>query len=492
MAASAARWRDLYPWLANEDRFGRVRWGILLIAGLVGAFAPLAGGIVLVAAAVMALLWRFPVLVPLLLIAVMGNTKFNIYLGFVTVFPEYIVLAMAAVIQLLQWIRTPEVLEDTGFLGLFALLTFSGLVSFVFALEISPVLARALIIPIAGAVFWVTLTRLRDRRQILLALVVMIWSVAAGAAFGVAQMIAITIFRRNIDLGFLRTFGNPEFEYSVGPPVLHQLTSTFRANGLFNDPNILGGFLATMLPILAALALGPWTRRSRGWLVGVWSTLAMSAIALLLTLSRSGILAAVVGLVVLLMLRPAWLRAGRLWAGLGVLAAAAVTGAAFAGVQVVLILARLLGSFASHDVSARTHEIAFRFAWELFGRFPITGVGLRNFGPHYVREVEPMARTMMAHNAFLGWLAETGMVGGLAMTALLIAVVRPVVRAARDRSLELRDPEMHALLAGLVAAFAALAVTNFFYDFWLRTFVWVVFGFAVAVARLVSRPEPHS
>ncbi len=488
-----ARWSDLAnSWVANEKRFSRARWAILAIAGIAGAFAPLAAVLVLGSILVAALLWRHPSVLPLALIAVMGNTKFNFYLGFVTVFPEYVILAVWGLILVLRWLEQPAPLEEGGFLWLFAALTFAGVLSCIMAIEMRPALARAFIIPVAGAAFWSTLTGIRTRAHVSRALIALQWSVAIGAAFGVAQMIAIAVFKRNLDLGFLRRFGNPEFEYSIGAPVIHQLTSTFRANGLFNDPNIFGGFLAAMIPILAALALGPWASASRARFVSVWSTLALGVIALILSLSRSGVLAAVVGMGVLLLLRPSWLRSPRLWTGLGALVVAGVSVAAVAGVKVFLIVARLMGSFSSHDVSARTHESAFVFALELFARFPITGVGLRNFGAHYGRELEPGATSMMAHNAFVGWLAESGVVGGVAMAALLIVIVTQVRRAWRSSALESRDPEMHALLAGMLAAFAAMAVSNVFYDFWLRSFVWVVFGFAVALARLVrasERPE---
>lgn len=487
MAVNAVRWLDLAtPWLLEPRRFTQLRWGVLLGAGLLGAFQPLVGVGLIALAAALAALARHPSLLPLTFIAFMGNTKFNLYLGFVTVFPEYVPILLGLGLAAFRWAERPHRLTDTRFLWGFAALTFAGLLSATFALEIRPVLTRALLIPVAGLVFWWVVVRIRDREQLARALVVLQWGTALGATFGVAQMVGIAVFKRNIDLGFLREIGNPEFEYSVGAPVLHQLTSTFRANGLFNDPNIFAGYLAAMLPILAALALGPWAGRSRSRFAGAWGTLAVSTLALILTLSRSGFLAAAVGLAVVLGLRPEWLRAPRLWVGLGALLSGAIAAASIAGVQVVLILVRLASSFASHDVSARTHERAFVFAWELFTRYPLTGVGLRNFGQHYGREVEPGATAMMAHNAFVGWLAETGVIGGAVLLALLVAVVGPPVRAMRDPTLHARDPELHALLAGALGAIAALLVTNIFYDFWLRTFVWVTLGLAVVIGRLAS------
>lgn len=491
MADSVVRKSDLSAWMADDRRFALLRGVLLVLSGALGALFPTQVVLTVAALTVVVGIWRHPDLLPLSLIAVMGNTKFNLYLGFITVFPEYLPLGVGALIMTVGWLARPESIREQRILWLFAALTFSGVLSSIFALEVRAALTRSFIVPIAGAAFWFTATGLRTRVQLTRALVVLQWGVAVGAAVGVAQMVPFPAVNEAVNLGFLRRFGNPEFEYSVGAPVLHQLTATFRANGLFNDPNIFGGYLAVMFPVLASLALGPWAQKSRARLAGIWTVLALTSVALLLSLSRSGMLAAAGGAFVLILLRPDWLRAARLWTGLAALVATAIAVAAMAGTQVLLIFTRLAESFASHDLSARAHESALIFGLKLFAQFPITGVGLSNFGAHYIRQVEPGASAMMAHNAFVGWLAETGIVGGVAMAALLVAVVKPPLRAWKQPNLRSLDPEMHALLSGFLAAFVALAVTNFFYDFWLRTFVWVIFGFAVAIARLVSSPEPR-
>jgi len=66
---------------------------LLLTAAL--AFAPLATLLVLVAAAAVWALVRFPFAIALTLIVLMGNLKVNWYLGFCTLLPEYLVLLVA-------------------------------------------------------------------------------------------------------------------------------------------------------------------------------------------------------------------------------------------------------------------------------------------------------------------------------------------------------------------------------------------------------------
>jgi len=55
------------------------------------------------------------------------------------------------------------------------------------------------------------------------------------------------------------------------------------------------------------------------------------------------------------------------------------------------------------------------------------------------------------------------------------------------------DPGMRAVRLGLFASLIAVLVANVFYDYILRTFVWVIAGLAVCGARLVVRestPRP--
>ena len=45
-------------------------------------------------------------------------------------------------------------------------------------------------------------------------------------------------------------------------------------------------------------------------------------------------------------------------------------------------------------------------------------------------------------------------------------------------------PRLYAITAGLFGALVALFVSNLFYDYLLRDFVWVICGLAVAASRL--------
>ena len=69
--------------------------GVIGVVAL-GVAAPLALVALAAATLVVAALTRRPFLIAASLIVFMGNVKVNYYLGFFTVFPEYLVLAVAA------------------------------------------------------------------------------------------------------------------------------------------------------------------------------------------------------------------------------------------------------------------------------------------------------------------------------------------------------------------------------------------------------------
>lgn len=486
MIARAARWADLVDLLRGDRLRDRsLRWMALVCAAAVAAFAPVTFVVGVVAIAAAVLIGRHPAALAALLIICMGNTKANLYLGFITVFPEYLVLIIAVATGVLAWMERPRALDEPWFLMIFAALTVVGLLSATEAREPGRALTRAMIVPIAGLTFWFTTVNVRDVRVLERGMSILQWAVSLHAVLAVWQLVAAYVLRVPFGFEWLSRYGNPAFEYNIGPPVLHGMTSTFRANGLFNDPNILGGFLGATLPLLLALAL---RARSAGQLAVGWGSLALTFTALLLTLSRSGFLAAVAGIGVFLACRPTLLRDGRLVAFSVSALAIGVSLAAAVGVRALLLVARLASSFASHDYSARQHEAAFWFAWRCVLEHPLTGIGLNNFGIRYSLAVEPSSPAMMSHNAFLTWFAETGLLGG-SLFVLLIAGIFLCLHRASKAIEESGDAD--SVVAWLVPAFtgclAAIVVSNLLYDFSLRSFVWVLCGLALATARLSPR-----
>ncbi len=481
---TSVHWSDLRArCLDSETGFRLARWAGVPILVAFAILAPGAFLAALAALALVALLWRRERATGLLLIALMGNVKINYYVGIATLFPEYAVIAAALAVWVLESWERPEPWPEPGVSLAFTAWTVAGIVSMVFAYAPSQVIARAILLPIEGVVLVLTVRAFRTWRDFDTALKWLTGSAIVVGGYGVVQMAGIFL-GFDTSMRFLRRWGNPEFEYSVGAPVLHQLSSTFRANSFFNDPNILAGYLAAVIPVFAVRVLAPGVLRSRKRLVVEGFTLLLLLITLVLTLSRSGVLGTACGLAAALAFLPAVRRNSRLWIGITVTSALAVLAASAIGVEVIVLVSRLVTAVEGSEFSARVHRDLLGYGLELFARHPVTGVGLHNFSQYYQREVDPLTSNMMSHNMWLTSLAETGLFGFVALLGVCAAVVRAPWKVLRRGPVAGAEPAWYPTLAGLFGGLVAIAVTNVFYDFSTRTFVWATAGLAVAASRL--------
>jgi O-antigen ligase len=150
------------------------------------------------------------------------------------------------------------------------------------------------------------------------------------------------------------------------------------------------------------------------------------------------------------------------------------------GADPTLLLTRLAGVGDTNDGSNRQHLDAFLYGLQLLARYPLTGVGLGNFGLYYGAEWDAFYPKMMSHNAPLTYFAESGIPGGLAFVGVWWLVLRRSWKGEPPAA----DATARTLRLALVASLAALLVANLFYDYIARTFVWVIAGLAVCAARL--------
>lgn len=225
-----------------------------------------------------------------------------------------------------------------------------------------------------------------------------------------------------------------------------------RARGTFVSPNNLALFLAMLLPLTLALGGVGQLVRPSGWRSGL-PLLAggLVALGLVATRSRSGAIAAVVGLGVHVALlgptpgrRVAWV------VGLaGALAFAA------GGDQ-------LLGRFGRLFDGEDTHRLAFwAIAWQIFSRFPLLGAGLRT---HAVVTPELHAGPRLldaSHNDYLNLLADCGLVGGALATGAAVAWALAVRRGLAEVPAGGSRRAMLAACAGATAGAAAASLVDF-------------------------------
>jgi len=128
----------------------------------------------------------------------------------------------------------------------------------------------------------------------------------------------------------------------------------------------------------------------------------------------------------------------------------------------------------------------WRVAFEEFGDHPIAGLGAGGFETAYLRERESLDEPRYAHNLELEVLAETGLVGALALGSALVALVAGAV-AARLRA---ADELGRGVAACALAAFVTWGVAASVDWFWQVPAVTAPVLAWLAVATRLRPGEP--
>ena len=178
-----------------------------------------------------------------------------------------------------------------------------------------------------------------------------------------------------------------------------------RSYGSFPHPNILGGFLALSLAVLA-VHMDMRVRRLRA------VALAVGFGALLLAFSRAAWLAVMLGAVTVLLVAPR-----RWWMMPSVRTRLAVAGAAAALTLVALVRVLSLGSLVEQN-SIDTRAFYNSVASQVIGRGIAVGAGNLVVAQRHLLGAEA-AGSEPAHNVFIIALAELGAIGLVAWLAIM-------------------------------------------------------------------------
>lgn len=286
-------------------------------------------------------------------------------------------------------------------------------------------------------------------------------------------MLAFAIF------GVFQSFFLPDFAQMVYPdardyidwdPQGHRLVSSVL------DPNLAAAMLLLVLLVqLAQIACGATVK---------WWQPAILILGLALTLSRSGILALAVGVMVILLARGISVRLLRLF---GVVL--------FFSVALVPRLVGLLQSYARFDVgqgsSAGTRVLAWLIAAQTIADHPVFGVGFNTYG--YVKALDNlklMGRSSYGSDGGLLFvMVMTGIVGLLFYILMLRSVIRRCRRVWRSHT----DPEVRGLAIGVAAGAVSICVHSIFANSLFTTFVmeilWVTWGLVFVVDQAEVEPS---
>ena len=259
-----------------------------------------------------------------------------------------------------------------------------------------------------------------------------------------------------------------------------------RAYGLTDHPNILGGLLAFVLPLLVIAAVGA----GRRWATLLAIAFALGALALFATFSRAAWLAAAVAFAVgLAMLIRARLRvAARTWAvagvgGLLLCAALALPYARFLAVRADVLDPRV----PTEVMSSGERAILIGATAAVAAAHPFTGTGLATLPLALLRSRPDLSFDFQpAPVVPLDVAAELGLLGAACYGWLLVAPWLALLRRSRRWT-----PELVAVSAAL----AAVTVVGLF-DYYTWTFApgriwaWLLLGLWAGTFVRATAPRP--
>lgn len=457
-------------------------------AGLLAAVDPLWGlaAAVLVAAAAVAV--ARPELVTLAVVAVLYSNAAVIAVrmhGVPAVLGQAVVLLLAVPLaHRLLVLRQPLVLPPAlGVLVLF------GAVQALSAL-------RALDLPAAAA----TTTEFAVEGLLLFTLVVntVTGSTALKHAVWVLLAVGSAMGLLSVWQQVTGTFGNDYWGFAqVSEAVVRQVDGSLtrespRLAGPIGETNRYAQVLLVLLPLGLALAVGARRRTER--LAALAATLCVGA-GVVLTYSRGAMVALVVVLLV-----AAGLRVVRLRHLLLVVGVLAVVLAAVPAYRDRLVSLGAVTSAADPFAPGRADGALVGRASENIAALLamrdhlLTGVGPGGFPSvyqHYVRTLGllPHEGPREAHNLYAGLGAELGIVGLVVFLALMVLVLKDLLRARR--AWRYLDPERSVLAAGFILAVVAYLASGTFLHLSYQRYLWLTLALAVSASALPGRrPGP--
>jgi putative inorganic carbon (HCO3(-)) transporter len=233
--------------------------------------------------------------------------------------------------------------------------------------------------------------------------------------------------------------------------------------------------------MLTILGLGLAARRR--WMMGLAGlSLLVFAVALVASLSRSGWLGFLVGVVALAVLLPE--RRKQVAGAAGAVAAAMV----------------LLGLVGPIGLRLTNGLDTFSARWDIWGQalaliahHPVFGVGVMNFQSFL--PLDDSGNTIPhAHNIFLNMAAERGL-PGLAAFCFVVVMLFKILRASARKVRERFDATAleRALPAALTAAFIGYFVHSLldvsYYDYKVVVLFWLMVGVAASLPLLFGPPD---
>lgn len=245
-----------------------------------------------------------------------------------------------------------------------------------------------------------------------------------------------------------------------------------RAAGTASHPLEYAVVICMTLPLSLTLALED---RARGALAR-WIPPLVIATAAILSVSRSAIIAVVIGVVLLV---PSWSPRVRLTAGVAALLLSTVIYFAVPGIAGTI---RGMFTGASNDTSVQSRTNAYDVAFAIASNNPVFGRGLGTFLPAYT----------ILDNQYLGLIMEIGYLG----TAVFLGLVVTAIVVARSTVARATDPMRRQLGAAIAASIAAGSTCFAFFDAlsfpMSAALPFLMMGVSGALSRVATEPSAEA
>lgn len=258
------------------------------------------------------------------------------------------------------------------------------------------------------------------------------------------------------------------------------------------DPNELAAILVPSFAICLFAAIG--MRRAPMVRLAAGGAALLCGATIMLTVSRGGLIALAVALLVAVVVGGRWRLQIMMLVG-AIAASVFIYFAGFASPQVVDHLE------STTQGSSRVQEgrvTIWEVGWRMVKDNPLQGVGAGNFAAaavDYVLQPGQTARSdlivdkpAVAHNTYLETLAELGIVG-IALWLSLIAFCLGALFKAYRLFKRLGDETMELLSRGLVAAVAGLLVADFFISDQFSKALWLLLALGPAMLLIAKRAD---
>ncbi|MBA3865708.1 MAG: O-antigen ligase family protein [Solirubrobacterales bacterium] len=235
----------------------------------------------------------------------------------------------------------------------------------------------------------------------------------------------------------------------------------FRVNSVFWDPNVYGRYLALVLVVVTTALL--WAKRRRDfWLLAV--AILVLWVGLAQTFSQSSFIALLAGLAVLAAIRWSWR-----W----------TLGAVLVGLVAAVLVVTLVGgsgkinfSRLNIDTSGRANLV--QGGVDLFAERPLWGYGSGSFQHAYADHGDKSVPVSVSHTEPVTVIAEQGLIGLFFYLALILTALWAMTAGLRGR---------RAGRAAVLAAFVALLVHTMSYaGFFEDPITWVLLAIGAALA----------